>query len=214
MTTAEQPITAESQAQRAYLALRDMLVRLEIAPGAPITETAMMDRIGVGRTPLREALHRLESDRLVTIFPRRGTFASEINLADLALITDLRVELEGLAAARAAASATGAERTALAAMAGRVGDGDPEDQMALDTEIHRAVYAAAHNHFLETTATRYYNLSMRIWRLFMARLDGVEDHVAEHGPLLKRIVAGDEESARRRAEAHVRSFETTVRRLL
>jgi len=214
MTTAEQPITAESQAQRAYLALRDMLVRLEIAPGAPITESVMMDRIGVGRTPLREALHRLESDRLVTIFPRRGTFASEINLADLALITDLRVELEGLAAARAAASATDAERTVLAAMAERVGDGDPEEQMALDTEIHRAVYAAAHNHFLETTATQYYNLSMRIWRLFMDRLDGVEDHVAEHGPLLQRIVAGDGDSARDQAEAHVRSFESTVRQLL
>lgn len=103
--------TPPSQADVAYLALRDLLIRLEIAPGAPIVEAELMERIGVGRTPLREALNRLEAERLVNIFSRRGTFAADINLADLALITDLREELEGHAAAKAAERATTIERT-------------------------------------------------------------------------------------------------------
>lgn len=203
-----------SQADRAYREVRDLLVRLEIAPGAPIVEADLMKRIGVGRTPLREALNRLEAARLVNIYPRRGTFAADINLADLALVTDLRAELEGHAAARAAERATAVERAGLAALAASIGSGDAEVQMSLDTEIHRAVYAAAHNHFLEETATQYYNLSMRIWRLFMDRLPDIEAHVEEHRSLVRAIVDGEAEPARKLARAHVRSFESAVRELL
>ncbi|MDX1691407.1 MAG: GntR family transcriptional regulator [Acidimicrobiia bacterium] len=203
-----------SQADLAYEAVRDLLVRLEIAPGAPIVESELMERTGFGRTPLREALNRLESERLVRIFSRRGTFAAGIDLADLALITDLREELEAHAAERAAERATTADREVLAGLAGEIGTGDPEAEMALDTEIHRAIYRAAHNHFLEETAGRYYNLSMRVWRLYMDRLPDIDAHIDEHRDLLDAIVAGEAERAGSLARAHVRSFETAVRALL
>jgi DNA-binding GntR family transcriptional regulator len=203
-----------SQADLAYQAVRDMLIRLEIAPGSPIIESDLMARVGIGRTPLREALNRLEAERLVNIFPRRGTFAADINLADLSLITDLREDLEGHAAARAAQRATASERDELRLLARDLTAPDMERQMALDTTIHRSVYAAAHNHFLEDTATQYHNLAMRIWHLFTERIPDLAHHIEEHRELLEAIDLGDDDRARAVAVAHVRGFEAAVRSLI
>ena len=81
---------AELLADRAYAELRDRIVTLRIAPGAPIDEDALGGELEIGRTPVREAIKRLALENLVTVFPRRGTFASEINITDLAHISDVR----------------------------------------------------------------------------------------------------------------------------
>ena len=89
-------------ADRAYVELRDRLVTLAIAPGAPIDEDLLGRQLEMGRTPVREAIKRLALENLVTVFPRRGTFASEINITDLNQISDVRIVLEGHAGLRAA----------------------------------------------------------------------------------------------------------------
>src|SRR6516165_4156093 len=100
-------------ADRAYRALRDRLVTLRIPPGSPIDEDAIGRELKMGRTPVREAIKRLAHENLVTVFPRRGTFASEINITDLAHISDVRAQLEGHAAYRAAERITDAQRSDL-----------------------------------------------------------------------------------------------------
>lgn len=90
-----------SLAERAYRALRDRLVMLEIRPGAPVHEEQLAQSLGVGRTPVREALKRLQHERLITTYPRRGTFATEVNITDLAHISEVRLELEPLEIGRA-----------------------------------------------------------------------------------------------------------------
>src|SRR5213596_255596 len=95
---------------RAYAALRDRLISLAIAPGAPIDEEALTRELGVGRTPVREAVRRLALEGLVVVFPRRGTFASSIDITSLSDITDVRAELEAHAAERAARLADAADR--------------------------------------------------------------------------------------------------------
>src|SRR5947209_17701297 len=92
----------ELLADRAYDELRDRIVTLRIAPGAPIDEDRVGEELGMGRTPVREAIKRLALENLVSVFPRRGTFASEINITDLAQISEVRVQLEGHAAYRGA----------------------------------------------------------------------------------------------------------------
>src|SRR4051795_12761151 len=96
------PPSGELLADRAYAELRDRIVTLAIPPGAPINEDALGRSLEMGRTPVREAIKRLALESLVSVFPRRGTFASEINITDLAHVSDVRVQLEGLAAFRAA----------------------------------------------------------------------------------------------------------------
>src|SRR5215212_11372052 len=112
--------TSELLADRAYAALRDRIVALRIPPGAPINEDALGRELEMGRTPVREAIKRLALERLVTVYPRRGTFASEINITDLAAISDVRVQLEGHAARRAAERLTPDQREQLDALVAEI----------------------------------------------------------------------------------------------
>src|SRR3954453_20812440 len=153
-------------ADRAYAALRDRIVALRIAPGEPINEDALGRELEMGRTPVREAIKRLALENLVTVFPRRGTFASEINITDLAPLPAVRQQLEGHAAYRAAERLTGARRAELEALLERIDapDGADRDELIeLDAEIHRFVHRASANPYLEETLGRYFNLSLRIW---------------------------------------------------
>jgi DNA-binding GntR family transcriptional regulator len=202
-------------AERAYAHLRDLIVTLDLPPGAALHEERLGRRLGVGRTPLREAVKRLSTENLVVIHPRRGTFVAEVNLIDHALISDVRRQLEGLAAHRAAERATEADRERLSALKDRIRQhpGGRSEGMRLDTEIHREVYRCAHNHYLAADLSRYYNLSLRIWYLLLDRLPEV-DHTAEHLPMIEAIIAGDADRAGRCATDHVSHFDRSVREAL
>ena len=205
-------------ADRAYRALRDRLVTLRIPPGSPIDEDAVGRELKMGRTPVREAIKRLALENLVTVFPRRGTFASEINITDLAHISDVRVQLEGHAAYRAAERITDSQRAALAGLLAehdiRRGDEDLEALMELDTTVHRFIYHCAGNPFLEETLGRYLNLSLRIWYLVIDRLPHLFARVHEHEEVLRAIEAGQAERAREILTQHIATFEQEIRSVL
>jgi DNA-binding GntR family transcriptional regulator len=206
----------ELLADRAYSALRDQIVTLAIPPGAPINEDALGRALEMGRTPVREAIKRLALENLVSVFPRRGTFASEINITDLAHISDVRVQLEALAAFRAAERLTAEQRSELGALLAEIdgGDGDAADLMALDARVHRFVYRCAGNPYLRETLERYLNLSLRIWYLVLARLPHLFDRVHEHRDLLMAIRNGEAQRAQSIAAEHVATFEREIRGVL
>ncbi|MFI0780484.1 GntR family transcriptional regulator [Streptomyces sp. NPDC021212] len=214
---ATEPRGAElSLAERAYRAIRDRLVMLEIRPGAPINEDQLAQSLGVGRTPVREALKRLQYERLITTYPRRGTFATEVNITDLAHISEVRQELEPLAAGQAARRATATDRATLMAALRELESvhsrrPEADELMRLDLSVHRAIYAATHNPYLEDTLVRHDNLATRIWCLFIERLSDMAGHIEEHGPLIEAIVAGDPEKAAQLARDHVEGFERAIR---
>lgn len=206
-----------SLSERAYRSIRDMLVTLHIRPGEPLQEEQLTRQLDVGRTPVREAIKRLESERLVLIYPRRGTFASEVNIMDLALISDVRLQLEPHSALRAAERATSKDRAALRWLLDELPPAEqagPDELMRLDMRVHRTIYRCTSNEYLESTLLQYHNLSTRIWCLFVDRLAGVREHVAEHGPLLDAIIEGDGERARRLSADHVSGFERDIRAVI
>ncbi|OZM72275.1 GntR family transcriptional regulator [Amycolatopsis antarctica] len=212
------PGSAPSLAEQAYASIRDRLVMLEIRPGEPINEDWLSNDLGVGRTPIREALKRLESERLVVAFPRRGTFATDVHISDLAHISEVRRTLEPVATAAAAERATDAERIALTALREDLATtGDPGDNAGLlrkDLGLHRAIYRCVHNPFLEDTLVRYDNLATRIWCVFVPRLSGMAGHVHEHVPLLSAIIDGDADTAAELTREHVAGFERAIRALI
>ena len=107
-----------SLADRAYVAIRDLIVSLELPPGALIDERrAGAQSLGIGRTPVREALRRLAQEQLVEVFPRRGMFVTGVDVRDLARISEVRAALEPEAARLAAERATDEQRDGLAALA-------------------------------------------------------------------------------------------------
>jgi DNA-binding GntR family transcriptional regulator len=205
-------------ADRAYAEMRDRIVTLRIPPGSPIDEDALGKELQMGRTPVREAIKRLSLENLVTVFPRRGTFASEINITDLAHIADVRVQLEAHAASRAAERIAPAQREELeellAELASASDDEDPRALVELDTRVHRFVYRCADNPYLEETLGRYLNLSLRIWHLVIDRLPHLSARVHEHSDLLAAIRDGDAQRARTIAGDHVVTFEQEIRSVL
>jgi DNA-binding GntR family transcriptional regulator len=205
-------------ADSAYRALRDRLVTLRIPPGSPIDEDAIGRELKMGRTPVREAIKRLALENLVTVFPRRGTFASEINITDLAHISDVRAQLEGHAAYRAAERITDTQRADLSGLLVELelsrGQDDVELLMELDATVHRFIYQCAGNPFLEETLGRYLNLSLRIWYLVIDRLPHLFARVHEHEEVLHAIESGQAERAREILTRHIGTFEREIRSVL
>jgi DNA-binding GntR family transcriptional regulator len=212
------PVGGPSLAEQAYLFIRDRLVMLDIRPGDPINEEWLGTALGMGRTPIREALKRLESERLVVAYPRRGTFATDVNISDLAHISEVRRTLEPMATAAAAGRATAADRATLTELRAQldagVPGGDNAELLRTDLALHRAIYRCVHNPFLEDTLIRYDNLATRIWCVFVPRLSGMAGHVDEHVPLLTAIIEGDAEKAAALTLEHVTGFEAAIRALI
>lgn len=211
-------VEQESLAERAYLALRDRLIMLDIAPGSPINEGLLAAELGFGRTPVREALKKLETDHLVVSYARRGTFATIVDITELAAISEVRQLLEPLAARKAAQNPKSAVRDQLAEVAQAIETLDEhQDRQALmeyDLEVHRLIYRAAENHHLEETLVRLDNLATRIWCLVLDRLPGIASHIREHAALLRAILDGDADAAERLSAEHVVHFEATIRSIL
>ncbi|NUL44611.1 GntR family transcriptional regulator [Cellulosimicrobium funkei] len=207
-----------SMAGRAYALLRDRLIMLEIAPGEPINEGLIAEELGFGRTPIREALKRLETDHLVVSFARRGTFATMVDIADLTEISELRRQLEPFAARKAAENHRDLHREAfehLASTISSINPGDDLDQLlAYDLRVHRLIYAAAGNPHLEETLVRLDNLSTRIWRLVLGRRSEIAEHIQEHVALLEAILEGRPDDAAAITSEHMKHFEATIRAAL
>jgi DNA-binding GntR family transcriptional regulator len=131
-------------ADRAYADLRDSIVTLRLAPGTALREDELMRELGLGRTPLREAVKRLALEGLVEVRPRSGTFVTDVHAQDIVHIAELRAELEAQAArlaakrldddGRALAAALDAE---LEAIEGTTGI---DAYMRLDERVHRFVW--------------------------------------------------------------------------
>jgi DNA-binding GntR family transcriptional regulator len=199
-------------ADQAYIAIRNAIVSLELAPGAVIDERALIERLGIGRTPVREALRRLAHEQLVEVFPRRGMFVTNVDVRDLARISEVREALEPEAARLAAERATEDERDELAELGSSIVRG--ADLMDIDERIHRAIYAAAHNDLLEKTLGEYYVLAHRIWMIALDRNEALEEAVEAHRNLVLAIVNGSGERAADLMRAHVQNFEQAMHRVL
>lgn len=203
----------------AYERILHMLVTLRIYPGDPIHDEAIIKELGIGRTPVREALKRLEVDKLVVTFPKRGTFATRVEVSDLAYVSEIRQQLEPMAAARAARVATQTTRDRLRETLQDIQDFDIEgstatDLLTFDANVHREIYSASGNPYLEDVLVRQSNLATRIWCLVLDKLPRLTNHVEEHLALLQAIIDGDEQLAADRAAAHVKEFEVAVRTAL
>jgi DNA-binding GntR family transcriptional regulator len=210
---------APSLAERAYHAIREMIVSLELRPGTVIDERDLMARLGIGRTPTREALRRLAQERLVEVYPRRGMFVTSVEIRDLASVAEVRSVLESHVARLAAERATDKDRSALESLLDELEPGpdlNARELMALDERIHRQLYRCAHNPFLESTLEEYYVLALRIWYLALdrARELELEQAVLGHRELLEAIRDGDADRAEATMRRHVLEFEESMRRVL
>ncbi len=209
---------ARSLSDQAYYRIRELIVTLELPPGSPVSERELMERLGLGRTPVREALRTLARDCLIEVYPRRGMFVSRVDVSDLAGLSEVRNTLEPYAARVAAERATEDDRATIALLLDELelirDEPDERGLMDLDQRIHRQVYSCTHNAFLEETLNEYYVLTLRIWFLALDRVARLEDAIQEHRELLAAIRDGDGNRAEDAMRRHVTGFENAIRQVL
>jgi DNA-binding GntR family transcriptional regulator len=201
-------------AERAYITLRDLIVTLRLPPGTALREDALMSELGLGRTPLREAVKRLALECLVEVRPRSGTYVTDVNAADIGHIAEVRAELEAQAARLAAKRMDDGRRAEAARLDAELqaieGTTGIDAYMRLDERVHRFVWEAAANPYLLDALERLWALSLRIWHLVLERVTTLPAAVHEQRALLDALVAGDARRAGARMRQHVQAFEAEI----
>jgi len=208
---------AVSLAEQAFYAIRELIVTLELPPGAVVNERELTEQLTIGRTPVREALRRLAQEKLVEVYPRRGIFVTTIDVRDLARLCEVRAVLEPEAARLAAERATQLDLDQLGDLLNELSVQRRRDDKALidlDQRIHRTIYRCTHNHFLEATLDEYYALALRIWMLALEETGELQAAVLEHRLLLEAVSLGKAELAAQIMRDHVQHFEAAMRRVL
>lgn len=213
MTDTDHNPEPETKGELAYRQLRLMIVRLDFSPGDVLREDELQAQLGLGRTPIREALQRLEREHFVTVIPRRGMYVSGIDVSELSMLFETRTVLEPYAARLAALRGTAddwAEMEEALARTDKSGV-DKLEHLAIDRRCHEIMWKAAGNRFLLDTLDMLYAQSDRLWHLYLADVADMEEAVVEHWAILDALRAGDAIATAALVAAHVQSFDAQVR---
>jgi len=189
----------------AYARLEEMIATLLLAPGEFLSEQVLAETVGLGRTPIREALQRLSREGLVTVLPRRGVQVTPIDAREQLLVVEVRRELERLISRNAATRATSDQRAAFAAIAdgldraGRASDA--LEFLRLDREMNLLMLEAAHNTFAVRTMQLLAGLSRRYW--YQHHRDAADLPLCArlHAAQARAVAAGDAEAAATASDA-------------
>lgn len=190
--------TGEPAAARAYRALERMIVTLELAPGSVATEGVLIERLGLGRTPVREAIQRLAWEGLVEVRPRAGLAIAPLHPGDWLRVIDARRGVE-IVLARSAARYVSREAAArfhdaALGMQKAVVSGDVIGFLEADKALDEALALAAENPFAARVAAPLQTHSRRFWFRYKAET-GLAEAAEHHVALIRSILEGDQEAA-------------------
>jgi len=208
---------AATDTEKAYLEIKDKIIKTELLPGAVISEVDLMEDLSFGRTPIREALKQLQIEGLVLVKPRRGIFVSDIAITDLLQLFEIRVELESLAARLATKRITSDQLAELKQLAESYAQIDPQNKrelIELDSKFHFLIAEASRNKFLQHDIEHYYNLSTRIWYLAIDLTKPEDIDVKAHFNIREAIEAGEADQAAEVITKHIKDFHKTIKRCI
>jgi DNA-binding GntR family transcriptional regulator len=206
---------APSLTDRAYADLEELIVTLELAPGEAVSEAALSAQLGIGRTPIREALQRLARERLVLILPRRGILVSEINVKSQLRLLEVRREMERLIARSAAKRATDEERARFVEIAKEfersAKANDDKAFMRADRAFNELCGAAAHNEFAIGAMSLMHSLSRRFWYIHYKKAADMPLTAKLHADIARAIAQGAGERAAKASDKLLDTIEKFTR---
>jgi len=190
-----------------YAKLEEEILSGALTRGDPLTELSLSERLGVSRTPVRGALHRLAEEGLIEIAPNRGAVVIGVTKDDLIDIYHIRMRLEGLAAAMAAVKMTEEEKKSLTDAVELsefyIGKQDAEHLKELDTTFHGTIYQASGSRTLCKILSELHR-NIKAYRKLSLTVPGrLEKSVEEHREILDAILRSDAEAADHLTSAHV-----------
>jgi DNA-binding GntR family transcriptional regulator len=204
-----------SLTDQAYAKLEELIVTLELEPGEVVSEAALSTQLGIGRTPIREALHRLARERLVNILPRRGIVVSEINVGAQLRLLEVRREIERLVARSSARRATEAERAQfndLARAFEAAAKGNDETAfMRTDRAFNELCLVAARNEYAAGAMSLMHSLSRRFWFIHYRQAADMPLAAKLHATAARAIAKGDAAAAAAASDALIDYIEAFTR---
>lgn len=194
--------------------LRDAIRKGILKPGERIMEIKLAEELGVSRTPVREAIRKLELEGYVVMMPRRGTYVADMSIRDINEIFEIRTALESLSNGLAAEHITEDElehlQRLLVIIGGYIKDGDMEKIVETDIEFHDLLYHAARNSRLVGIISNLRDQLTRFRTLSMSYPGRLEATLDEHRSIVEAIARGDGRAARKAAERHMENSEKTL----
>lgn len=197
-----------------YDQLKMQILTGHITPGTRMMEVDLADNMGVSRTPVREAIRKLEKEGLVVIEPRRGAYVSDISVKDMVDTLVVREDMEGLAAFLAAQSISGEEIAELeeitAGYSDAIANGVMEDIIRYDEAFHRRIVELSGNRTLMQLFETVQELALRFRYLYYDDFSRYENMPVEHRNIIDAIKSGDSAKARQVSDNHVKKLKEFV----
>ncbi|MBQ1876007.1 MAG: GntR family transcriptional regulator [Selenomonas sp.] len=194
--------------------LREAIRNGTLKPGERLMEIQLAEQLGVSRTPVREAIRKLELEGYVIMMPRRGTYVANMSMSDISDIFEIRSALESLSNGLAAKRITPDElehlQNLLVMLKPYVEQMDMEKIVELDIEFHDLLYHASRNKRLVGIISNLRDQLTRFRTLSMSYPGRLEATMEEHKSIVDAIAAGDSEAARQAAEKHMENSESTL----
>lgn len=208
-----------SQTGLAYERLREAIIGLDLRPGEMYSEAEMAALVGLGRTPVREALHRLSREELVVARKNRGIFVTPIDVVRQLQLLDVRRVLEQLLAARACEQATEDERREMLDLADASDavalSGDSKEFLQINRRVQDLKARASHNETLKSTMDLFYGLSRRFWVAYHGRVpDSLPTASRLHAKILRSIATSNRQEALDSSNALLDYLEAFTRRTI
>ena len=202
----------------AYAQIKQRIISCEFRPGDAINEAQLAALLGLGRTPIHQALHRLEVEGMVTIMPRKGVMVTALSLNDVLDMIEVRVSNEQLciklAVERAHDTDIKAMRDSLERTPQLLADHDVTGLMTLDLQFHMSISAAAHNRVLAELLRNLHEKQARFWYLTLSENHHSQRIYDEHMHILEAVEQRDGDAAVAAIHHHIDDFRRAIMRTL
>jgi DNA-binding GntR family transcriptional regulator len=195
---------------RIFKTLRDRIVYMDYPPGKSLSEKEFCEEFKVSRTPLREAIKKLEEMKLVTVIPRYGTYVSSVDINEIRSAFEVKIKLEGLAGEAAAKRITAdklAEMKALIQEADvLLKNGGHRNLIEMDTRFHEIIYQATQNPILQEMLENLHGRCARLWNSALSGVIPIATIISQLREIYSALERRDAERAAKLMETHVRYF--------
>jgi len=194
--------------------IREAIINGHLKPGERLMEIQLAEELGVSRTPVREAIRKLELEGFVVMIPRKGAYVTDITIKDIVDVFELRWALEALAAELAAERATEEEieqmERHLLELAKVIEEQDVKKIVEIDTRFHETIYTASRNKRLGQILSLLGELIQRYRTLTLSKSERIKVTMEEHRAIVEALAARDPQRAGRLAQEHIESAENSL----